>query len=353
MRTVAFTRVQNTIFFSLLAGVSAAFIWLVQDYLFPIIWAIVLALLFHPLYTRITHRVYGKRTLAAALTMVVAVLSVFAPISIVGTIVAQEGIVLYQSIEGGAFDHYVTSLSQQPLVAKGLIAVNTTPEELRTSFADIIKSGSSVIATGALSAGAQIVQFAAKTLVMLYLLFFFLRDGTLIGARLMRVLPLGDTRELFLFERFTSTVRAIAKGSLVVALAQGAVGGLLFAIAGVSNPVLWAALMTLLALIPAAGPAVVWLPTGIIMIILGHLGSGITILVGGTLIIALLDNLLRPILVGKDTGMPDALILLSVLGGLSVFGLSGIVLGPVLAALFLALWELFTDEFHDELIARG
>jgi predicted PurR-regulated permease PerM len=169
----------------------------------------------------------------------------------------------------------------------------------------------------------------------------------------MRVLPLGDTRELFLFERFTSTVRAIAKGSLVVALAQGAVGGLLFAIAGVSNPVLWAALMTLLALIPAAGPAVVWLPAGLIMLATGHVASGVIILVGGTLIIALLDNLLRPILVGKDTGMPDALILLSVLGGLSVFGLSGIVLGPVLAALFLALWELFTDEFHDELIARG
>jgi predicted PurR-regulated permease PerM len=111
--------------------------------------------------------------------------------------------------------------------------------------------------------------------------------------------------------------------------------------------------MTLLALIPAAGPAVVWLPAGLIMLATGHVASGVIILVGGTLIIPLLDNLLRPILVGKDTGMPDALILLSVLGGLSVFGLSGIVLGPVLAALFLALWELFTDEFHDELIARG
>ncbi len=353
MRDMAFTRIQNTLFFSILIGVSIAFVWLVQDYLFPIIWAVVLALLFHPLYTRITHRVYGRKTVAAALTMCVAVFSVFAPISIVGTIVAQEGISLYQAVEGGAFDAYVESLSQQPLVAKGLAAANTTPEELRTSFADIIKSASSAIATGALSAGAQIVQFAAKTLVMLYLLFFFLRDGTLIGSRLMRVLPLGDTRELFLFEKFTSTVRAIAKGSLVVALAQGAAGGLLFAVAGVSNPVLWAAIMTLLALIPAAGPAIVWLPTGLIMLALGHITGGIVILVGGTLIIALLDNLLRPILVGKDTGMPDALILLSVLGGLSVFGLSGIVLGPVLAALFLALWELFTDEFHDELIARG
>ncbi|MBP9668658.1 MAG: AI-2E family transporter, partial [Candidatus Pacebacteria bacterium] len=240
-----------------------------------------------------------------------------------------------------------------PPVAFTLDRMQTTPAELQVSFAETVRSAGSAIAQGALGVGAEVLNVIAKILVMLYLLFFLLRDGEKIAARLMRMIPLGDTRELFLFERFSTTVRAVMKGTLIVALAQGAIGGLLFAIAGVKSAALWGAAIALVAIIPAAGPAVVWIPAALILFYMGNTFGAIVIALGGGLVLSTIDNILRPILVGKDTNMPDSLILLSVLGGISTFGIAGVILGPVIAALFLALWHLFEEQYHDDLIARG
>jgi predicted PurR-regulated permease PerM len=151
-----------------------------------------------------------------------------------------------------------------------------------------------------------------------------------------------------LFANFAAVSRATIKGTLVVALVQGMLGGFLFAILGINAAVLWGALMAVLSLLPAVGSAFVWVPAAGILFATGHLVKALVLLGAGIVVIGLVDNLLRPILIGRDTRLPDYLVLLSSLGGLTVFGISGLVIGPIVAALFLAVWEMFAQENPDD-----
>ncbi len=139
--------------------------------------------------------------------------------------------------------------------------------------------------------------------------------------------------------------RATIKGTLVVGLVQGAIGGIAFAVLGISAPVLWGVVMALLSILPAVGTALVWLPAAIFLIVNGQIVGGVALILIGVFVIGLIDNLLRPILVGRDTRMPDYLILLSTLGGLAAFGLAGIIIGPIIAAFFLSVWHMAEKEF--------
>jgi predicted PurR-regulated permease PerM len=180
---------------------------------------------------------------------------------------------------------------------------------------------------------------------MLYLLFFFLRDGLRLLDGLVQALPIGDQRERLLLERFTNVSRATIKGTLVVGIVQGLLGGLAFWVLGIGAPVLWGVVMGLLSIVPAVGPALVWGPAAVILLVNGEWFAGIGLIVFGAIVIGLADNVLRPMLVGRDTKLPDYLILLSTLGGLAGFGLAGIVIGPIIAALFLTLWQMAQQEF--------
>jgi predicted PurR-regulated permease PerM len=182
---------------------------------------------------------------------------------------------------------------------------------------------------------------------MLYILFFFLRDGGRLVAALIRALPLGDVRERELLVKFSEVTRATIKGTLVVGCVQGAIGGLLFWILGIPAPVFWGAVMAVFSVMPVVGPGIVWGPAAIILIAGGHIFKGIVLIAGGVVLIGLVDNVLRPLLVGRDTQMPDYLVLLATLGGLSVFGIAGFVIGPVIAAFFLVVWEMFAQEYAE------
>ena len=188
---------------------------------------------------------------------------------------------------------------------------------------------------------------------MLYVLFFMLRDGAKIEERVIKILPMGNQKEQRIFRNFASVTRATIKGNFIIALIQGALGGLLFFAAGIEAALLWALLMATLSVIPAVGPALVWFPAGIILMLSGNLPQGLIVLAGGFLVISVIDNLLRPFLVGRDTQMPDVFILLSTLGGLSLFGISGFILGPIVAGFFLVMWKMFEEAYSGDLKARG
>src|SRR5690606_25114507 len=209
-------------------------------------------------------------------------------------------------------------------------------------------TASQFIATNALAIGQNTLRITIYFVLMLYLLFFFLRDGTRLLDGLVRALPLGDARERHLLDRFAEVARATIKGTLVVGVAQGTIGGIAFAVLGIGAPVLWGVLMALLSILPAVGPAVVWVPAAIFPFVQKQYFAGIVLVLIGVLVIGLVDNLLRPILVGRDTRMPDYLVLLSTLGGLAAFGLAGIVIGPIIAAFFLSVWEMAQAEFQQE-----
>ena len=188
---------------------------------------------------------------------------------------------------------------------------------------------------------------------MLYLLFFFLRDGDKLLATLNYAIPMGDGRQQTLFRRFASVTRATLKGSLLVGLVQGALGGLLFWILGLRAPVFWGVIMAMLSLLPIVGPSIVWAPVALYLMFTGSMTKGIILVVGGVLVVGTADNILRPLLVGRETRMPDYMVLLSTLGGLSVFGPAGFVAGPVLAALFLSVWDMFAQEQRGVVLARS
>ncbi|CAD2267641.1 Putative transport protein [Stutzerimonas stutzeri] len=214
---------------------------------------------------------------------------------------------------------------------------------MRERLASGALEGSQFLATKAFSFGQGTFQFLISFFVMLYLLFFFIRDGRELVARIRKAIPLSDAQKRRLFNKFTRVVRATVKGNIVVAVTQGALGGIIFAVLGISGALLWGVLMAFLSLLPAVGAGLIWTPVAIYFLMTGAIWQGVILTLYGVLVIGLVDNILRPILVGKDTKMPDYVVLISTLGGLALFGLNGFVIGPLVAALFISTWGLFTS----------
>ena len=218
------------------------------------------------------------------------------------------------------------------------------PDTIGPRISESVGAAAQLIATRAVVVGQNLLSVAAQTALMLYLLFFFLRDGDKLLATLNYAIPMGDGRQQTLFRRFAAVTRATLKGSLLVGLVQGALGGVLFWILGLRAPVFWGVIMAMLSLLPIVGPRIVWAPVALYLMFTGSMTKGIILVIGGVLVVGTADNILRPLLVGRETRMPDYMVLLSTLGGLSVFGPAGFVAGPVLAALFLSVWDMFAQE---------
>jgi predicted PurR-regulated permease PerM len=226
----------------------------------------------------------------------------------------------------------------------------TTLEHIQQRLAQGAAQLSQVVAKQAINVGSYTFDFIVSMFIMLYLLFFLLRDGAMLAGRIKSALPLSRKYKQRLFTNFTTVIRATVKGNVLVALAQGALGGLAFWFLGVQAAVLWGVLMAFLSLLPAIGAALVWAPVAVYFLATGAVWQGVALIAWGTIVIGLVDNFLRPLLVGKDTKMPDYVVLLSTVGGMALFGLSGFVIGPVVAALFIACWDLFVnaEEFHPD-----
>jgi predicted PurR-regulated permease PerM len=211
---------------------------------------------------------------------------------------------------------------------------------------------SQFLATQALNIGQNTFDFIIDLFIVLYLLFFLLRDGDGLTRRIRNAIPLHAEQQRDLLNKFTAVIRATIKGTVVVAILQGALGGLIFWALGVRAPVLWGALMAVLSLLPAVGSALVWLPVAIYFLMTGAIWQGIVLIAFGVLVIGLVDNVLRPVLVGKETKIPDYVVLVATLGGIAIFGLNGFVIGPVIAAMFMAVWDIFSASRSEMRIER-
>ena len=307
-----------------------------------------LAVLFFPAQTRWQRAVRGRNSLAALLTILTILVIVILPLVLVGIAVSREVVLLYDRVASGEIDLQEPILRAQeylPLANDLLERLGTDFDQLREGLSNAAVTTSRFLAAQALDIGQNALRFVVLLFLMLYFLFFFLRDGRRILDHIIRALPLGDNREQRLMDKFAEVARATIKGTLVVGVVQGSIGALLFWMLGIGAPVFWGVIMTLLSLLPAVGSAIIWGPAAIYLIATGEVVNGIILIAAGTLIIGLVDNILRPILVGRDTKMPDFLILLATLGGLTVFGISGFVIGPIIAGLFLIIWQMFEFEF--------
>ncbi len=345
-----FSHIQQTFFFALLTATSFLFLWMLGTYLLPVFWSLIIAIIFYPLYLKLLSKFRGHESIASLFTIGAVIFIVVIPLTIIGGMIVQESVGLYQKLSPTDDQHDGFSLLvQTEKLTAYLEPYGIEKETVTNRLREWTTSVSQTIAASLVNFSQITLSFVISTAIMLYLLFFFLRDGLKIKNTLIHHLPLGDDYEKRLFMRFAETSRAVVKGSLTIALIQGFLGGLVFLIVGISNPVLWGATMAFMAIIPAVGPAVIWLPASIILILNGSIWQGVTIIIVGGVVISLIDNFLRPSLVGRGSNMPDAIILLATIGGLATFGLSGFVAGPIIAAFFLTLWIIFEEQYHKEL----
>jgi predicted PurR-regulated permease PerM len=272
---------------------------------------------------------------------------------LLGVAVSQEALNLYNRIQDGSVDlqQYVTRIN--PLLRDLSLRLGIEPGSIQQRIYQAAGVAAQTVATQAVVVGQNLLSVVAKTALMLYLLFFFLRDGDSLLSVLGDAIPMGDGRQRTLFSRFASVTRATLKGSLLIGLVQGALGGLLFLVLGLRAPVFWGVIMAMLSLLPLVGPAIVWAPAAIFLMLTGSITKGIILIVGGVVVVGTADNVLRPLFVGRETRMPDYMVLLSTLGGLSVFGPAGFVAGPVIAALFLSVWDMFAREQRAVVLASA
>ena len=339
---------ESRVFIGLVIAVTLVFLWMVRAFLLPVFWAAVFAVLFYPMFLALRERTGDRRALAAGLTTVAVVLFVVIPFGLLVAALAQQAIRLYGRIVTGEIDLQAPIAFVErslPALADLLARIGISTEQLRTGAQNMAGNIAQFAGSQALALGQNALRIAVLFGLMLYLLFFFLRDGERILDAIVRALPMGDERERRLLEKFAEVSRATVKGTLIVAAVQGAIGGILFWIVGIDAALFWGVVMGVLSLLPAVGSTLVWGPAAIALLVRGEIWQVVVLVVGGTMVIGLVDNLLRPVLVGRGAKMPDYLILLATLGGLSVFGLAGFVAGPVVAALFLVMWDMFADEY--------
>ena len=340
---------RNIPFFVILGLVTLLFLYLLKPFFFPIFWAAVIAGVFRPLYSRINGKL-NRPNLSTTILFLLIALIVLLPAGIIGTLVFNESVQIYNNLSPDtkqmdrSIQRLINTIADNSIVHlfhinKAMLIAKTT--EVAQGITNYIFVHLTQLTQNTLG---LLVQFA----IMLYTLFFFVRDGDRFLRMAMKVIPLGMGREKFLYERFIVTARSTLKVTLIIGGIQGALGGIVFFATDVEGALIWGLLMILMAIVPVVGCSIIWAPAGIVMILMGHIWQGILILAVGIFVISTVDNLLRPILLGKDVEMHPLLIFLSTLGGIIFFGFSGFVIGPVITSLLIALWEMYEEFYRKE-----
>lgn len=343
------TELQQKAFLLLLGLVSIAFFWVLLPFYGAVFWAVILAIVFRPLQRWLEAQLGGRRNLAAALSVLACVLIAILPVTIIVVSFIGQIEALVQRVQEGGFvapGTLANLFAGLPVwMQDGLADLGLTDlESLQERAAEALSQVGQTLATQALNVGQNTLRFVAGVGVMLYVLFFLFRDGPRIGNAIRQSLPFSPEVSEALIARFAEVVRATVKGNVIIATLQGTIGGVTFWFLGIPGALVWGAIMVFLSLLPAIGAALVWAPWALYLILSGDWLSGGILVVIGVAVIGLVDNLLRPPLVGNASRLPDYVVLVSTLGGLALVGINGFVVGPLIAALFVACWTLFRDE---------
>jgi len=341
--------VNNLVLMILVFLISALFLSMIRQFLMAILLAGIFSSMAQPAFRKIVRLLGGRLNVSSLLTLMLFSLVVLLPLTGLLGIITAQAVKVGQSVtpwvqgqiaEPGAFTEYLQKI---PLY-----------EEMRPYHDQIIRktgelaSRISTFLVNSLSAGAVgTVNFIFMFFVFLYSSYFFLIDGRVLLDRILYYLPLNEREEKRLLDRFTSVTRATLKGTAVIGVLQGGLAGLAFAVVGIEAAVFWGTVMTVLSIIPAVGSALVWMPAAVILAIGGSYFKAVGLALFCGFVVGGLDNVLRPRLVGKDTQMHDLMIFFGTLGGIALFGVIGFVVGPIIAALFVTIWDLYGEAFHD------
>ncbi len=340
----------------LLAIVTLAFAWLIEPFLGAILWGIILAVLFMPLNKRILGLLPGRTNSAALLTLITIIVLVIAPAIMLAIALVDEASGVYERLRSGEIDfarafaaveNALPSWMREQLEAYGFADTASIRERLYAGVTGVLE----FLISQLFKIGQGAISFFLALGVTLYLTFFLLRDGDTLAQKIETAIPLHAQQRQSLLNKFVVVIRATINGTMVVAIMQGAIGGFIFYMLDIPGALLWGVFMGFLSLIPAVGTALVWAPVAVYLIVTGSVLEGVILGLCGVFIISMVDNVVRPIMVGRETRIPDYIILITTLSGLQLFGFNGIIIGPLLAAVFLAVWSIFAETHGKEEIA--
>ncbi len=341
--------VNKTVLVLMVIAISALFLSMIQQFFMAILFAGLFSAMARPIYLRFKILFRGHRHLASVTTLTVMIVLVLIPmLLLIGTIVGQAIDVsqtvtpwIRHNIEQP--DQLTAFLQKLPFYEY----IEPYRGAILQKAGQLVGSISNWVVSGLSQATVGTVNFLFMTFVFLYTTYFFQMDGDRLVSRILYYLPLNGDDESLMLDKFTSVTRAMLKGTLVIGILQGALAGAAFAVAGIDNSVFWGTVMAILSVIPSVGSALVWIPAGIIQIMQGDVAAGVGLLAFCGLVVGSLDNVLRPMLVGKDTRMHELMIFFGTLGGILMFGIAGVLIGPVIASLFVTIWELYGIAFSD------
>ncbi len=341
----------NVFFFFFVFLAVAMFVFFIfQPFLTAIVAAAILAALFKRPYHFLERLTRGRRGVSSFLTCLLVIIIIITPLFLVLSLAVSEAGNLYrmlaqESVLQTSISKILGAIQSAPYAG---VLFDTAAFDQAQIIDDIKQFSQNAL--GLLQAAYQgITHFIFWVFIMFFTLFYFLMDGKKTLRSFMQLSPLKNEHDELLIAKFISISRATLKGTLVIGAIQGLLGGIAFWVAGVPSPAIWGLIMILLSIIPMIGSTIVWLPAGLVLILLGDVWQGVFILAVGIGVISVIDNILRPKLVGKDTQMHPLLIFFATLGGIAFFGLPGFIIGPIIVSLFMALSEIYSIEFRDQL----
>ncbi len=348
-------RLNNFVVVLLVIFISTVFLSMIRSFLMAIFLAGIFAALARPIYHWLEVKLGGRRSLASVLTLILLILVVVLPLGVLTGVVTGQAIKVSQTAmpwvktqieQPGAFTEFLKTVPFYDQIVPHSELILRKLGELVGSISQFLVNNLSSAAMGA-------VHLLFTLFVWLYTMYFFLMDGDKLLEKILYYLPLQDHDEQQMLDRFTSVTRATLKGTAVIGILQGGLAGLAFWVVGIPSATFWGVIMVVLSIIPSVGTAVVWLPAAIILGLGGAIGKAVGLLVFCGLAVGSLDNLLRPILVGKDTQMHELMIFFGTMGGIFMFGMVGVIIGPIIAALFVTIWEIYGQAFADVLPDTG
>ena len=352
--TISGTNLRTAFVLLLVVAVTVLFLAVTWPFLKPLLLGALLAGLFHPLYRWITRLLGGRVSLGAAVTLLVLVVLGLGPVSAFLGIVLQQALTMSDQVIPWLNQHLgvATTLNVQEWVVRrfpGLAKYMPSQEQLLAQVGTIAKAAGAFLVGFASRATATTATILLNLFVMLYAMFFFFRDGHKILERIFYYTPLNDEDETRMLTQFASITRATVKGTLLIGIIQGALAGIAFRVAGIEGAALWGTIMTILAIVPGIGAALIWVPAVVILFLTGQHVTAILLAAWCATVVGTVDNFLRPMLVGRDAKMPDLLILIGTLGGLFLFGPIGFIVGPIVCGLFLTVWDIYGTTFREVL----
>ena len=333
-------------------GMTLLFYWMIKGFLLGLLVAAILSALAHPFYSRLSKLLGGRKSLASILTVLLSLVLVIIPLLFFMGILVTEAIEVSESA-----GDWITQQAQQSESLKKKLEEDPHLKKLLPYQDEILaKAGQlatkvgTFVAEGLVSGAKSTAAFLLTLFVMLYAMFTFLTDGRALLDAVLRFTPLSADDKTRVLGIFISVGRATLKGTLIIGIVQGSLAALSFWVAGIGGVVFWGAVMAVLSIVPGIGSALVWVPTVIYLALNGQHVAAVGVALWCAIVVGTIDNVLRPLLIGKDTEMPDLLVLLTTLGGLAMFGAAGILIGPIIGALYMTVWKLWGGAMDE---ARG